>query len=97
MGKCAITYEEIRFDIRDEDVTECYVFIRADGDCPLGLQGWHHRTFPARISVADICLQEMAESASWPLQAPEETERRKARGDSDRHASRGTPTHGSPI
>ncbi len=70
MGQCAIAYEEIRFDIRDEQVTECYVFIGAEGDCPIGLQGWHHKTFPARISLADICLQQIAESLAWPLQAP---------------------------
>ena len=70
MGKCTTAFEELRFDVRDDQLTECYVLIRAEGDCPLGVQGWHHQTFPARMSVLDILTEEIGRAVEWPLEAP---------------------------
>jgi len=53
MGKCSITVNQIRFIIKPE-ITHCYVAMDAVGDCPLGLQGWHKRSFPASTSCPDI-------------------------------------------
>lgn len=53
MGKATVEVKEIRFVIEPE-VTQAYVLCEAGGDCPLGLQGWHHKTFPGSRSVADI-------------------------------------------
>ena len=53
MGAASYKYREIRFVIEDE-LTHCYVFLEAAGDCPLGVQGWHHKVYPASKSVLDI-------------------------------------------
>ena len=72
MGKAAVEYQEIRFVIEDE-LTQAYVFCRAIGDCPTGVQGWHHKTFPKSVAVTDI-FQKMFGGADdcllWPLNAP---------------------------
>lgn len=53
MGAAGMKYREIRFVIEDE-LTQCYVLIEALGDCPLGVQGWHHKTFPPSVNVMQI-------------------------------------------
>lgn len=72
MGKCTLTYTEMRFVIEDE-LTQVYVAIRADGDCPLGAQGWHHKTFPASMNPLQI-LKKWEDGAEepmlWSQQAP---------------------------
>lgn len=73
MGKCSVLYQETRFITEDEQVTEVYVRIDAIGDCPHTLQGWHHKSFPARMSAKDI-LDAWAKGEEspllWPLEAP---------------------------
>ena len=65
----AIT-REIRFLIEDR-LTHVYVLIDADGDCPAGIQGWHHKTFAAVESVQDVVARMVEDLAIlWPLQAP---------------------------
>jgi len=55
MANTIIAYEEIRFDIRDEQITHAYVLIRnVSNDGMLGVEGWHYKAFPARMSVSDI-------------------------------------------
>jgi hypothetical protein len=53
MGRCSVIYREVRFVIEPE-MTHCYVKIEAVGDCPLGLEGWHKRSFPASKGALDI-------------------------------------------
>ena len=70
MGKASMEYKEIRFVIEDE-LTQVYVLIEAHGDCPLGVQGWHHKTFSASKSIIDIAnSNEFENSFLWPLNAP---------------------------
>lgn len=73
MGKCTQTYREFRFVIEDE-LTQAYVLIEAQGDCPIGVQGWHHKTFPGSKSVADIlngvASGEIEAFVLWPQNAP---------------------------
>lgn len=70
MGKCSSTINEIRFVI-EEELTQVYVFVTAEGDCPLGVQGSHHKTFPKSQSVKDIMNgEEIAQYLDWPLDAP---------------------------
>lgn len=67
-----MTYQELRFVIGDE-LTQVYVLIEAGGDCPMGVQGWHHKTFPPSRSCAEI-LQVMFttdDCALWPQKAPD--------------------------
>lgn len=53
MSYAGMKYREVRFVIEDE-LTQVYVYIEALGDCPLGVQGWHHKAFPASRSIQDI-------------------------------------------
>lgn len=71
MGECGVVYRELRFVIENE-LTQVYVAVDAVGDCPLGLQGWHHKTFPASTNVAQI-LEAMFTTDKctlWPQKAP---------------------------
>lgn len=70
MGKCDSFIREIRFVIEDE-LTQCYVFVDAYGDCPMGVQGVHHKTFPKSMPVVEILTNHMNDYLLWPLNAPE--------------------------
>ncbi len=73
MGKCGVKYKEMRFVIKDE-LTHAFVLIDAIGDCPLGLQGWHHKAFRASIAVIDI-MQAWIDGDNpeiWAQMSPEE-------------------------
>lgn len=54
MGACHVWYDEIRMDVRDDEQTHVYVYIRAEGDCPHFLDGWHHKAFPGMMSTLNI-------------------------------------------
>lgn len=70
------------YDIREErcvidpEITHVYVFLEARGDCPIGVQGWHYKPFPASIPVVDIMAKHMwaggDDPVLWPQKAPEE-------------------------
>ena len=61
MANSTATIREIR----------CYVAVEAGGDSPIGVQGWHHKTFPASLAVIDILLSsEFRDYLLWPLDAP---------------------------
>ena len=70
MGKCSSTIREIRFVIEDE-LTHCYVAVQADGDCPIGVQGWHHKVFPASVAAVDILTpKHFSDYLLWGQDAP---------------------------
>lgn len=70
------TIEEVRFDLRDEQITHVYVLSRAGGDAPIGVQGWHYKAFPARIPMVEILTPEyIGDYIMWPLKAPESPRR----------------------
>lgn len=72
MGAAGAIFREVRFVIEDE-LTQCYVAIDATGDAPLGVQGWHHKTFPASKSILDIVngfATKDGDPILWPLNAP---------------------------
>ncbi len=70
MGKCSSTIREVRFIIGD-DFTECYVAVDAEGDCPMGVQGWHYKVFGKSIAAVDILTAEhFGDHLLWPQKAP---------------------------
>lgn len=74
MGEASMTYREVRFLIHDHSV-ECYVFIEAHGDCPIGIQGWHYKHFVDGVERAVIDLpliikDYVNDACMWPQQAP---------------------------
>ena len=72
MGRASMEFKEVRFVIGPE-LTEAYVLIEAHGDCPIGVQGWHHKTFPPSKSVKDIIdgFGGGDDPVMWPLDAPD--------------------------
>lgn len=70
MAKCETIINEVRF-VFENQLTHCYILVNAIGDCPITLQGWHHKTFPASLSAIDILTHHVAgEYLMWPLDAP---------------------------
>jgi hypothetical protein len=61
--------KEVRFVI-EEELTQVYVAVDAIGDCPLGVQGWHHKTFPASISAIDILKNHFKDYLLWSQKSP---------------------------
>lgn len=54
MGKAIYSIDEIRMNFRDPELIEVFVCVTIMGDVPLGVQGWHHKTFPSRVPGLDI-------------------------------------------
>lgn len=55
MANTVISYDEIRMDVRDENFTHVYVWItNVSKDGMFGVEGWHHKAFPASMSTFDI-------------------------------------------
>ena len=73
MANGSYAVKEIRFVIEDE-LTQVYVLLDADHECPVGVQGWHHKTYPASKSVSEILMEAFTgkdeDPVLWPLNAP---------------------------
>lgn len=63
---------ELRFVFRP-DATHVYAYAQPLDDCPIGIQGWHHKAFPTSMSTIDI-LQAWAQGEEtpilWPIEMP---------------------------
>jgi len=74
MADTKISYDEIRIDVRDPEITKVYVFVTNISEDGFPVGGWYHKTFPARMSMLDI-IQAWAtgkeEPIMWAKQAPE--------------------------
>lgn len=71
MANSTVTYTEIRFTGLDGELTHCFVHCDAGGDSPLGVQGWHHKAFPASQAVVDIVASLGRDNpVMWPQCAP---------------------------
>lgn len=68
MAGAGYNFREIRIVIED-DQTHCYVLLEALGDCPDGVQGWHHKAFPVQMSGKTVYM-ESVRALDWPLEAP---------------------------
>lgn len=68
---CKYNIDEVRFDTRNEHLTHVYVYLRPiAGDCPITIQGWHHKAFPAHLSAVEIYQKHFHDHVLWPLEAP---------------------------
>jgi len=66
MANTVIAYQEIRFDVRDPEITHAYVLVEnlsRDG-FPVG--GWYHKAFPATLSTHAI-MQAWADGKEDPI------------------------------
>ncbi len=76
MADSSYEVTEVRFVIEPE-LTQVYVYMKAHGDSPLGVQGCHHKTFPASRNVLQIMHAmygiegaEHDDPVLWSLEAP---------------------------
>lgn len=75
MGKATVEIKEVRFIFEDE-LTQVYVLTEGYGDVPHVVTGWHHKTFPASMSVLAIIEEQRSgrdHPVLWPLEAPKAT------------------------
>lgn len=70
MADSGFNFEWLFVDTRDEQVTHVYVALAATGDSPMGVQGWHYKAFPARMSTVDILKDHIAGAVLWAQKAP---------------------------
>lgn len=54
MANTVIAYQEIRFDVRDPEITHAYVLVENVSRDGFPVGGWYHKVFPARMSTLDI-------------------------------------------
>ena len=75
MAPAGMNYQRIIIDVCDPELTKCWVFIQALGDCPHTVHGWHFKAFGGSVSTMDV-LKKWADGEEdplmWPHGAPEE-------------------------
>lgn len=69
MADTHVYYRELRVII-EEELTQVYVLLDAYPDAPLGVQGWHHKTFPASRHLDEILQSADFTPMMWPQAAP---------------------------
>ena len=72
MARAGYEVKEVRIVIEPE-LTQVFVMCEAWGDCPIGVQGWHHKTFPPSVSGLDFFTAWKVgdeDPVLWPLEAP---------------------------
>lgn len=72
MANSSYSFREVRFVIEPE-LTQCYVLLDVAGDSPIGVAGWHHKTFPASRPLLLILQSfEFEAPVLWATKAPQE-------------------------
>lgn len=66
MADTKIAYQEIRMNVRDEQVTHVHVLVENISRDGFPVGGWYYKTFPARMSVLDI-IQAWASGKEDPI------------------------------
>ena len=72
MTNAKYAFREVRFKIENE-LTEVYVWLENTGneiDMPLGVIGWHHKTFPKSKTLVDILTENIKDAVMWPQDSP---------------------------
>jgi hypothetical protein len=55
MANTEVDCLELRIDVRDPELTHAYALYKClNGEFCLGIDGWHHKVFPASMSMLDI-------------------------------------------
>lgn len=76
MANARFEIRELRFVIQPE-MTHAFVLCGPPSDGMLWVQGWHHKAFPASVSVSDILAGDIAKTdylagQGWSQMAPSE-------------------------
>jgi hypothetical protein len=69
MANTGYNFREIRM-VYAKDMTHCWVYLEAIGDCPLNVQGWHYKAFPITVVGERIFTKEIPKCIEWPLDPP---------------------------
>jgi hypothetical protein len=77
MGKCQSSIKDVKV-IFDKGISHYYVLVEAVGDCPIGVQGWHHKAFSVKLEPGDIAMGpliymgdlSLEDCLTWGLEAP---------------------------
>lgn len=71
MANSRYFYRELRI-IFEAELTQVYVYLDdpTGSDNPIGVLGWHHKTFPASMSSVQIITGHIQEAVMWPHSAP---------------------------
>ena len=69
MANSYYNFREIRM-VYEDNLTHCYVYLEALGDCPINVQGWHYKAFSIDRCGEDIFRNESIHAIEWPLAAP---------------------------
>jgi len=70
MANTHVYFREVRI-LLEKELTQIYVYIDAYVDVPIGIQGWHHKTFPASQKAVDIINTfGKDDPMMWPQAAP---------------------------
>lgn len=73
MADAHVYYDEIRINVADPELTQIYVYVRCEGDCPHTVQGWYHKTFPSYRTAQDLMREIWDEEGGvlyWGKKAP---------------------------
>jgi len=71
MANATAILKELRIVLEDE-LTQVYVYYDVEDDAPIGVMGWHHKTFPASKNAVEIINSFVDDSPMlWGLQSPE--------------------------
>lgn len=65
MGDCTTAIQKIIFDISDDQITRVKIEITFSGDCPHVLKRVYEKSFPARMTMADILKTEVPHYLLW--------------------------------
>ncbi len=72
--------EEMRIDLRSEDVVGVYLLITFDVKPPDPYEaGWHFKEFEAGMALPHLLKNCMDDHMDWPIQNPPDDESRKSK------------------
>lgn len=66
MGHCSVFFDEFRAIVSDPKLTQIYIFIRGEGDCPFQALGWHYKDFPSTVTPMEV-IQMWSDGTENPL------------------------------
>jgi len=73
MGTSHVEIAEIRF-VFEPELTQVYIFVRdlTPIETPVGVAGWHHKTYPKTLSTLDILnkMRKGDDPIMWDKGAP---------------------------
>lgn len=73
MANTGIAFQEVRFNLREPELTHVYVLIEiVSGEHMHMVEGWRHKVFPASLNIQDImkAWADGDDPMMWDMGAP---------------------------